>query len=245
MAWAITWVNTDGNKHVESGSGRHSWVLGHAHSGLVSAVSAARRLDNQSSCPCIIPESRTGDEPPAVDLTGLLDRAHRHHALVMLDEILAGVRLLEASAQRDYGVSPDVSTLGKAIGNGFALMSALEGRRELLECGGSNNAGERVFNLSMTHAAETHSLAATMAVMQEFVGKQISQQRDEIGLRDRVVGGLKQHGLDAHVLCVGTRATLSTHRATVAVPRHRRSRRSSRGPSSSASSRFRSLAVRP
>ena len=47
-------------------------------------------------------------------------------------------------------MTPDLSTWGKALGNGFPI-SALAGRRELMELGGLRTERPRVFLLSTTH----------------------------------------------------------------------------------------------
>ena len=62
---------------------------------------------------------------------------------------------------------PDLSTLGKAIANGFAL-SALAGRREIMRLGGREHDQERVFLLSTTHGAEHAGLAAGIATMATY-----------------------------------------------------------------------------
>src|SRR5207237_284093 len=66
-----------------------------------------------------------------------------------------------------HAVVPDLSTFGKAMANGFAL-AALVGKREITERGGLTHSHERVFLLSTTHGAETHSLAAGIATMQVY-----------------------------------------------------------------------------
>jgi glutamate-1-semialdehyde 2,1-aminomutase len=58
-----------------------------------------------------------------------------------------------------FGVEPDLSSFGKAIGNGFSV-SALMGKREIMERGGLYHEKERIFLLSLTHGAENHALAA-------------------------------------------------------------------------------------
>ena len=70
-------------------------------------------------------------------------------------------------AQHVYGVRPDLSTWGKALGNGFAV-SALAGRRELMELGGLRTDAPRVFLLSTTHGPETAGLAAYLAVERAY-----------------------------------------------------------------------------
>ena len=87
----------------------------------------------------------------------------QHGAVLIFDEMITGMRWSRHGAQSVYGVTPDLSTWGKAIGNGFAV-SALAGKRELMEPGGLNTDASRVFLLSTTHGAETTGLAAYLAV---------------------------------------------------------------------------------
>jgi glutamate-1-semialdehyde 2,1-aminomutase len=53
-------------------------------------------------------------------------------ALLIFDEILSGFRTGPGCIQGTYGVTPDLCTLGKAIGGGLAL-SAFGGKRETME----------------------------------------------------------------------------------------------------------------
>ncbi|MFZ0932616.1 MAG: aminotransferase class III-fold pyridoxal phosphate-dependent enzyme, partial [Syntrophobacteraceae bacterium] len=70
-------------------------------------------------------------------------------------------------AQGLYGITPDLSCFGKAVANGFAV-SALVGKKEVMELGGLFHDKERVFLLSTTHGAETHALAAAIRTMQTY-----------------------------------------------------------------------------
>ncbi len=80
----------------------------------------------------------------------------------------------------EEGELPDLSTFGKAMGNGFAV-SALVGKKEIMELGGLFHDRERVFLLSTTHGAEGHALAAAIEVMRIYQ-------------RERVVEYLYQQG---------------------------------------------------
>jgi glutamate-1-semialdehyde 2,1-aminomutase len=88
-------------------------------------------------------------------------------AVLIFDEIITGFRWSMHGAQSIYGVIPDLSCWGKAIGNGFPI-SALAGRRELMELGGLKTDCERVFLLSTTYGAETSGLAAFCAVVDAY-----------------------------------------------------------------------------
>jgi glutamate-1-semialdehyde 2,1-aminomutase len=55
----------------------------------------------------------------------------RHGALLIFDEVLSGFRTNAGGAQAEYGVTPDLTTLGKALGGGTAL-SAFVGSRNVM-----------------------------------------------------------------------------------------------------------------
>jgi glutamate-1-semialdehyde 2,1-aminomutase len=73
-----------------------------------------------------------GNIPPAPGyLAAALDAAHRCGALVIFDEVITGYRLALGGAQELYGVTPDLTVLGKALGAGFPI-SAVCGRADVL-----------------------------------------------------------------------------------------------------------------
>ena len=145
---------------------------------------------HQGQVACLILEAAFGPhDPPDGYLAGLRDLAHAHGCLLIFDEMITGLRWSEAGAQGLYGVAPDLSTFGKALGNGFAV-SALAGRRDLMERGGLHDSRERVFLLSTTHGAETHALAAAMAVMDTYREEGIAERLHTLG--DRLAAGVRE-----------------------------------------------------
>jgi glutamate-1-semialdehyde 2,1-aminomutase len=60
------------------------------------------------------------------------ERTHAAGALLVFDEVLAGMKVPGGSAQRLYGVTPDLTTISKAISSGVPL-AAIAGRREPME----------------------------------------------------------------------------------------------------------------
>ncbi|RNJ73328.1 MAG: aminotransferase class III-fold pyridoxal phosphate-dependent enzyme, partial [Thaumarchaeota archaeon S14] len=58
--------------------------------------------------------------------------ARSHGALLIFDETVTGYRLGRGGAQGAYGVRPDITTLGKALGGGLPI-AALGGRRDVME----------------------------------------------------------------------------------------------------------------
>ncbi len=117
---------------------------------------------------CVVMEAATAlHEPPPGYLAGVRALCDRHGALLVFDEMITGYRWSAGGAQQVYGVTPDLSCWGKAMGNGFPI-SALAGRREHMELGGLNTDADRVFLLSTTHGPETGSLAAYLAVAHAY-----------------------------------------------------------------------------
>ena len=64
-------------------------------------------------------------------LEGVRAECDKHGVLLIFDEIVTGFRLDYGGAQERYGVTPDICTLGKIIGGGFAL-AAVAGRADLM-----------------------------------------------------------------------------------------------------------------
>ena len=64
-------------------------------------------------------------------LQHLRDLCSRHGALLIFDEVMTGFRVALGGAQAHYGVTPDLTTLGKIIGGGMPV-GAYGGRREIM-----------------------------------------------------------------------------------------------------------------
>jgi glutamate-1-semialdehyde 2,1-aminomutase len=74
-----------------------------------------------------------GVVPPAPGfLQGLRDLCTRSGALLILDEVMTGFRLAWGGAQARFGITPDLTTLGKIVGGGLPV-GAYGGRREVME----------------------------------------------------------------------------------------------------------------
>jgi glutamate-1-semialdehyde 2,1-aminomutase len=64
-------------------------------------------------------------------LQGLRDLTERHGAVLIFDEVMTGFRVAQGGAQALYGVTPDLTTLGKIIGGGLPV-GAFGGRAEIM-----------------------------------------------------------------------------------------------------------------
>lgn len=65
-------------------------------------------------------------------LSALQRLTKEHDALLIFDEVMTGFRLAYGGAQEYFGITPDLTTLGKIIGGGLPV-GAYGGRREIME----------------------------------------------------------------------------------------------------------------
>lgn len=65
-------------------------------------------------------------------LQGLRDICTREGIILIFDEVMTGFRLAKGGAQEVFGVTPDMTTLGKIIGGGMPV-GAYGGKREIME----------------------------------------------------------------------------------------------------------------
>lgn len=148
----------------------------------------------------VVMEGESSTPPQPGFLEGVARICRERGAVFVLDEMITGFRLHQRGAQGLHGIDPDLATYGKALGNGMAV-SALVGRRELMELGGLHTERERVFLLSTTFGGETHALAAAMAVMDAYESEPVIEHMWRYGerLADAVRTAVADAGLDGLV----------------------------------------------
>ncbi|HEY9887663.1 MAG TPA: glutamate-1-semialdehyde 2,1-aminomutase [Candidatus Obscuribacterales bacterium] len=69
--------------------------------------------------------------PDAGFLEGLRELTREHDALLVFDEVMTGFRIAYGGAQEKFGITPDLTTLGKIIGGGLPV-GAYGGRRDIM-----------------------------------------------------------------------------------------------------------------
>jgi glutamate-1-semialdehyde 2,1-aminomutase len=99
-------------------------------------VEAVERLFAEHEIAAVIVEPVAGNMGLVAPREGFLDGLRRvteaHGALLVFDEVMTGFRVHPGGAQALYGITPDLTTLGKVIGGGLPV-GAYGGRRELME----------------------------------------------------------------------------------------------------------------
>lgn len=122
----------------------------------------------------VILEPATTEEPKNGFLQQIKEICTRFGAVFILDEMISGFRWHIQGACKYYDVTPDLVTYGKGMANGFSV-AALGGKREIMELGGIEHSGERVFLISTTHGAEMCGLGAFVETVKVY------QQLDVVG----------------------------------------------------------------
>jgi len=153
---------------------------------------------------CLIMEPEKNDPPVDNFLHEAQRKCRKHGALFILDEMITGFRVDLGGAQKLHKIVPDLSTFGKGMGNGFAI-SALVGKKEIMELGGLHHDKERVFLLSTTHGAEGHALAAALETMRIYEREPVIEHLYRQGQRliDGIKKSVEENRLDGYFGTVG------------------------------------------
>lgn len=116
---------------------------------------------------CVILEPSTHIEPVQGFLQDVKEVCKKNGAVFILDEMITGFRWHLNGAQAYYNVEPDLCTFGKGMANGFSV-SALLGKKEIMDIGSIYGEHERLFLISTTHGAENLSLSACLKTIEEY-----------------------------------------------------------------------------
>lgn len=167
-------------------------------------LDALRALLADRTVAAVVMEAAKYEDPSPGWFEGVRRLCDETGTVLVLDEMITGVRWPGRTAMAHYGVQPDLATFGKALGNGFSV-SAVTGKRELMELGGLDHDKPRVFLASYTHGAESTGLAACRAVtrvgMETDIGAGIADRGDQ--LRDRLNEVSRELGVIDHFFAWG------------------------------------------
>lgn len=156
------------------------------------------KYPGQIACIITEPERSNCDGTVGNYLKEAIELCHENGALFIADEMITGFKTAFPGSITKYNIEPDMATWGKGIANGYSFC-ALTGKKEIMEIGGIRNIGsEKVFLVSTTHGGETHSIAACLAVIEEYEKNDVIGHNHEIGnyfieANKKVI---EQHGLN-------------------------------------------------
>jgi glutamate-1-semialdehyde aminotransferase len=98
--------------------------------GLIEAIEAAQ-ADDAVGLAAIILEPYILEPPKQEYLRKIRKLCNRHNAVLIFDEVVTGFRTPGWTAQKYFGIIPDLTCLGKAMGNGLPI-ACVCGKKELM-----------------------------------------------------------------------------------------------------------------
>lgn len=169
--------------------GYHGWLdWCQAEAGVPAAVRALRREVPFGDAPAleaalaefgpvaaIVIEPVVDAAPPAGWLEATRSIATSQGALLVFDELKTAFRVAAGGMAERSGVTPDLTVVGKALGNGLPI-AAVCGARDVME------AATRTW-ISSTLATEYVSLAAAHAVLETYEREPVLEHLERVGTR--------------------------------------------------------------
>lgn len=144
---------------------------------------------------CIMPEEGF--------LQGLRDLCDQYGAMLIFDEVITGFRHSIGGFQKVSGVIPDLTTMGKAMANGFP-MAAVAGKKEFMQRYNTYPGGDVWF--AGTYNGHAVGTAATIATMEIMETEPVHEHIFDLG--ERMRQGIRdihnRLGIDAYVAGFGS-----------------------------------------
>ena len=157
--------------------------------------------------------------PPEPGFLEALRELTRQYGVVLIfDEVITGFRVARGGAQERYGVTPDLTCLGKILGGGLPV-GAFGGRRDIMSCLAPVGPVYQAGTLSGNPVTVTAGLATLRALEAPGVYRELEEKgrKLEEGLKDVLA-----RGVQGTVNRVGSMLTLFLGLDRVTEPEHAR-----------------------
>ncbi len=203
----VATLGIPGSAGVPAETAQHTLALPFNDLAAVEATFAAY----PDAIACVIVEPVVGNAgtiaPAPGYLEGLRALTKKNGALLILDEVMTGFRLSLGGAQQLYGITPDLTTLGKIIGGGLPC-GAFGGRADIMDylapLGPVYQAG--------TLSGNPLAMAAGIATLQELIAKQDTiyplLEKTTTAIAEGVAAIAREAGVSLTVNRVGSMFTL-------------------------------------
>ncbi|KAH8055992.1 N2-acetyl-L-ornithine:2-oxoglutarate 5-aminotransferase [Aureococcus anophagefferens] len=141
----------------------------------------------------------SGFIPPSKEfLEGIRALTEKNGALLVFDEVMTGFRISYGGAQQHFGVTPDVTTMGKVIGGGLPV-GAYGGKKEIMEMVAPAGPMYQAGTLS------GNPLAMTAGIKTLEILSRPGQYEKLAALTEKLVEGVLAEGKAAgHAICGGS-----------------------------------------
>jgi glutamate-1-semialdehyde 2,1-aminomutase len=159
---------------------------------------------NPESIACIILEPVAGNMnciPPVEGfLQGLRAICDEFGALLVIDEVMTGFRVSMSGAQGHYGVTPDLTTLGKVIGGGMPV-GAFGGRKDVMQFIAPTGPVYQAGTLSGNPIAMTAGLAQMDALCEPGLYDALADKTKRVA--EGIKAAADKHGIPLNITYVG------------------------------------------
>ena len=138
---------------------------------------------NKEKIAAVILEPMNIEWPDIEFLKKIRAMCSKNNTILIFDEICTGFRFSLGGAQKLFGVTPDLTTLGKGMGNGFPI-SALAGKRKIMKyC-------SKIF-FSSTFGGETLSLVSAISVIDYIKKNNVIKKINTLG--NKIITEISDH----------------------------------------------------
>ncbi|MDF0533776.1 glutamate-1-semialdehyde 2,1-aminomutase [Shewanella sp. A32] len=153
---------------------------------------------------CIIVEPVAGNmncvPPQPGFLQGLRAICDDYQALLIIDEVMTGFRVSKGGAQGYYGVTPDLTTLGKVIGGGMPV-GAFGGRKDVMQYIAPTGPVYQAGTLSGNPIAMSAGLAQLEALCEPGIYEALATKTKRVA--EGIKAAAAKHGIAMAVNYVG------------------------------------------
>ncbi|NRD72940.1 glutamate-1-semialdehyde 2,1-aminomutase [Shewanella sp. VB17] len=178
----------------------------HTLTAVYNDLSSVQSLFEQypQAISCIIVEPVAGNmnciPPIAGFLEGLRAICDQYGALLILDEVMTGFRVSSSGAQGYYGITPDLTTLGKVIGGGMPV-GAFGGRKDVMQFIAPTGPVYQAGTLSGNPIAMSAGLAQMEALGSEGLYEELAAKTQRIA--EGFKAAANKHGIPMAINYVG------------------------------------------
>ena len=160
---------------------------------------------NPDEIACLILEPIMGNmgiiPPQGGYLDELREITEAHGIVLIFDEVITGFRVAYGGAQTHYGVTPDMTCLGKIIGGGLPV-GAYGGKRDIMQCVAPEGDVYQAGTLSGNPLAVTAGLTTLRRLAEPGVYAQL--ESSAAALADGLAEATRKQGIDAWHSRVGS-----------------------------------------
>jgi glutamate-1-semialdehyde 2,1-aminomutase len=160
-------------------------------------IESLERLFKKNKYAAVIIEPLASELPNNNFLSKIRKLCNKHKTILIFDEICTGFRVDLKGVQNIYKVIPDLTTLGKAMGNGFPI-SALVGKKKYMRF------MDKIF-YSGTFAGETLSLKACYETIKFMIRKKTINKNilNGLYLKNKFNNIVKKYKLEKYITLSG------------------------------------------